>query len=160
MEQPSDDNEIDCPRCGGEMEEFDEDRTLEMDGESLDKAGNVWLEWNCDDCGTGAFHVCVDCNVLVVKCNGCEETMQFIGHMGYNINGKQYQRDAKTGKRVELGGNASPPKDKSKPRFDISDLSKMYFDMTEWYASGQQGDMPHFWYCPGCEERYKFSRMQ
>lgn len=147
---------MECPNCENPLQVFDGERTDEYDGQSIDDDGNVWLEWKVDDTDHATFGVCIQCEIMVAQCNACGDDMQLIGHQGYAEDGHQYERSSKTKVEKDLGEDAPPPKDLSKPRYDITDMNKMKFEMKGWHPCGSKGDMHHFWYCPECKEYHEF----
>lgn len=146
------DDDQECPECFKPMLTFDEQLTEEHDGEAIDEAGSMFIEWKPGDItDAGPISVCVDCQLMTVKCRSCDKLMKFMGHMGYSDDGEQYRRSVGDDRPTLLPSNTPPPKDLSKPRMEFSDINKYKFKMKDWHPRGPLGDMPHFWRCENCE---------
>ncbi len=144
-----------CEVCNKAMTVFDEETTLTSQDTALNANGTMWLSWKQEDCKDLTFHVCEECEILVVIHNKCENAMLFEGHMGFDSDGLQHMRNGKTKTKVELGVDAKCV-DLTKPRFDISDCGKYKFRTAEWMPTGPDGTYKQFWYCEECKESYSF----
>lgn len=144
-----------CPKCDKALQEFDEERTEDQDGCSIDEGGNVWLEWSPKDTEFGLFGVCIACQVMMVQCTACGEDMQFLGHQGYRVDGKCFSR-VKGKDQTELKGTPKPSSKSTGPRYDVTDLDKMYFEFEDWHPCGADGDMKHTWRCLECQTNHNF----
>jgi len=77
--------------------------------------------------------------------------------MGFNVDGTQQMRNAKTGAKADLGAVVKKEPDPNYPRFDISDCGKYWFKTDEWLPCGPTGKHKHFWHCENCKVDFSFS---
>lgn len=145
-----------CEDCGEIMHRYNEDETIETKDTALDEDGEMWQAWKASDCKLATFHACGNCKMLKCAHNKCGHQMLFVGHMGFSVDGNQHMRNAKTGTKAELGHDAIC-KDRSQPRFDVTDLGKYKFRVNEWMPCGPDGTYKHFWYCEECKTELGFS---
>ena len=145
-----------CEDCGDTMRRYNEDETIEAKDVALDEDGEMWLAWKEEDCKDVTFHACGKCKMLRCSHNKCGHSMLFVGHMGFSLDGGQHMRNAKTGAKADLGHDAKC-KDRTQPRFDITDLGKYKFRVNEWLPCGPDGTYKHFWRCEACDVQLSFS---
>lgn len=158
--EADEDEEIgpECTRCQGATAVFDELRTKNESDMSIDDDSYMFISWKVSDCKEVDFLACGDCKLFRVLCKKCNEPCSFLGHMGFKIDGTQWERAGTASSEKKLPNNAKIL-DKTRPRYDISDQGKTNFNVSEWYPCGPDEDMYHFWNCPNCGSDFKFSRV-
>ena len=142
-----------CDECEDEMIEFDEAKSQEYDGQSLDTDGNLWIFWKPEDCKQHKFFCCLECQAFKVSDLHYNE-YQFVGHMGFAEDDKEWSRNPKSRKKTELT-SGSKISDPNTPRWDMSDSEKMDFKVDGWLPTGPQGGHKVFWY--NCSTRKDIS---
>lgn len=145
-----------CEDCGETMLRYNEDETIASDEMALDEDGDMWLVWKPSDCKNVTFHGCGKCKMIKCSHNKCGHSMLFVGHMGFSIDGDQHMRNSKTKAKAALGHNAKC-QDRTRPRFEVSDLGKYKFRLNDWLACGPDGTYKHFWHCEACDLDLSFS---
>uniref|UniRef100_A0A6C0CIW5 Uncharacterized protein n=1 Tax=viral metagenome TaxID=1070528 RepID=A0A6C0CIW5_9ZZZZ len=136
-----------CGDCEDPMFIYEEYNT-DIDT-SMDDAGDYWPCWTKEDCKDSSFVYCDRCKTIGVICVRCDERMYLDGHMGFDIGGTEHMRSAKTGIQAQLD-KPSIKLDRTKPRFEVKDLGKKKFRLTDWFPCGPNGNYRHFWSCGTC----------
>lgn len=148
---------IECEKCGDPTKVYDEEATIAHTDMSLDDHAEIWLMWKPDDAKHYTFYVCLECRLLYVRCDKCDEMLHFVGHMGFSLGDEeQHMRNSKTGVKTVLGTNAKTL-ERNKPRFDISDMNQEKFNFQEWLPCGPDDTYKHFWDCEHCKTHPSFS---
>lgn len=142
-----------CGDCEEEMTVYDAKNTDIHT--SLDDEGDYWPYWKVEDCAKNAFLYCDGCKLIGVICLACNERMHLVGHMGFDVDGTEHMRNAKTHVQAQLD-NPNPQLDRTKPRFETIDLAKQKLRLSDWQPCGPDGTHRHFWSCVKCGSERSF----
>lgn len=137
-----------CEDCHLELDIFDAKNTNPE--HCIDDDGDHFPYWKVSDCEKASFMFCSECQILYAKCKKCDELMFSTGHMGFHQDGTQHMRNSNTKMKAALD-KPSAIKDRTKPRFDTSDLNRYKLRVDEWMPCGPDESYPHFWTCSGCD---------
>lgn len=135
---------IKCDTCGHSMLEFDKRNSEDYVDQSIDTDGDLWIFWKPSDCDNHRFYCCVECKIFKV-CDLDNNEYQFIGHMGFHMNGSQWTRNSKNRQRAELPADTKIT-DPNTPRWDMSDSGKFDLKVDKWDLTGPLGGHKVFWY--------------